>query len=97
MDRLLGHHWPGNVRELQNVIGRRASFFGPTITTDVISLTSVTAPADASSASTSTTVTLEAAPRRAVLAAMADTNWRISGLGRAADVLALTPRPFTGK
>ena len=89
VDRLLGYHWPGNVRELQNVIERAVLLSsGPTLRPDVISIPSNTAQGDASSA-TSTTLTLEEAQRRAVLAALTKANWQVSGSGGAAHLLGL--------
>jgi formate hydrogenlyase transcriptional activator len=97
LQRLQSAEWPGNVRELQNVMERAVILTrGTAVDVDAILMVSETHPLPAVS-SRGDTVTLAEAERRAILAALELTHWRVSGNGGAADVLALKPTTLHGK
>jgi formate hydrogenlyase transcriptional activator len=94
--RLMTYAWPGNVRELANVLERAVILsadheIGP----ELIGLpTRTDAPVPTP---IETSVSLAEAERRAILAALASTGWRISGAGGAADQLRLKPTTLHAK
>ena len=110
MARLVDYDWPGNVRELQNVIERAVILTkGDAMTTSGMPLGRPARPArraaDGPAAATppgparhhDRVLQFEEAERRAILRALEQTGWRISGRGAAADVLGLKPTTLHAK
>ena len=110
MAQLNGYDWPGNVRELQNVIERAVLLAngsdislamipldGPRKTPKARRASSATDDAPPSRPSTPRGVPLADAERRAILAALESTGWRISGPGGAAEILRLKPTTLHAK
>jgi formate hydrogenlyase transcriptional activator len=95
--RLQSYEWPGNIRELQNIMERAVILTrGVAVDADSIQIVTeshpvvpVPSPAD--------TVTLAEAERRAILAALDGAHWRVSGIGGAAELLALKATTLHGK
>jgi formate hydrogenlyase transcriptional activator len=86
MAALEEYHWPGNIRELRNVIERAMILaHGPTLN---IKLGHTTLRPTAVKA---TAVSLEAAERAIILAAVEQCNWRIRGAYGAAILLDIKP------
>jgi formate hydrogenlyase transcriptional activator len=111
LGKLQAYSWPGNVRELQNVLERavilaRGGDLRPDLlyldeppqydSLDSISATSVTSPPRPDRA-TVTVIPFSEAERRAILRALENTGWRISGRGGAADLLGLKPTTLHAK
>jgi formate hydrogenlyase transcriptional activator len=96
MKKLLSYPWPGNVRELQNVVERAVILSGKdTVQAESIWLPQL--PASVRPRESEPVVTLVEAERRAILAALDDTGWRISGAGGAADRLDMKPTTLHAK
>ncbi len=94
MALLAAYHWPGNVRELQNVIERAVILSsGPVVSPEGIWLPA-TAPPPATAPSVTT---LADADRRAILAALDASAWRISGARGAAEKLGTRPTTLHAK
>ena len=90
MAALCGYHWPGNVRELENVIERAVILTsGPVLRVPVSHLGAQSAELPAPSAPPSLQGTLEATQRAAILRALEEANWVISGADGAAARLGL--------
>jgi formate hydrogenlyase transcriptional activator len=97
LQRLESYEWPGNIRELQNVMERAVILTqGTAVDADAIQIVSQS-PAALAVPSTGSVVTLAAAERHAILAALDSAHWRVSGPGGAADVLALKPTTLHAK
>jgi len=91
------YSWPGNVRELQNVIERAVILSsGPELDPAALTLPQRGVDQPPSGPEGGAT-SLADAERRAILAALAATNWRISGRGGAAERLGLKPTTLHGK
>jgi formate hydrogenlyase transcriptional activator len=104
MQQLQAYDWPGNVRELQNVLERAVLLArGGKITPEMIPVNPIahdTTPRPASRAAApaaARNLPLAEAERRAILAAMEVTGWRISGSGGAAELLDLKPTTLHAK
>jgi transcriptional regulator of acetoin/glycerol metabolism len=83
------------VRELQNVIERAVILTsGPVIALDAITV--ATSPRTADDVGVAA-ITLAEAERRAILAALLATKWRVSGRGGAAERLGLKPTTLHAK
>lgn len=97
MQKLLAYRWPGNVRELQNVMERAVILSTDTLVpAEAIWLPdAVPSPSYAPAAAGMTT--LVEAERRAILAALDATAWRISGAGGAAERLDMKPTTLHAK
>jgi formate hydrogenlyase transcriptional activator len=97
IQRLRGHDWPGNVRELRNVIERAVILSkDKVVPADAIALPRAihrpAAPRPSPEAlPTETPDTLMAIERRAILAALEASNWRVSGPLGAGHSLGLKP------
>ena len=97
LSRLEAYDWPGNIRELQNVIERAVILTqGPVIEADAITITSAQQQMSIS-APNGKVLTLADAERHAILGALAQANWRVSGSGGAADLLDLKPTTLHAK
>jgi formate hydrogenlyase transcriptional activator len=111
IDVLLAYEWPGNVRELQNVIERAVILSrNGIITRDAIAISHAVPAAVTSShhvarvpaepgpdRSRPVIVAFSEAERRAIVRALENTGWRVSGRGGAADVLGLKPTTLHAK
>jgi formate hydrogenlyase transcriptional activator len=103
VQRLESYGWPGNIRELQNVMERAVILAtGSAVDANAIHIIPETASSPgqaptAALASSADVVTLAEAERRAILAALELTHWRVSGSGGAADRLALKPTTLHAK
>jgi len=94
--RLLEYDWPGNVRELQNVVERAVILTStPTIEPDAVALSAM--PYQLRQEPASGVVALADAERRAILAALEASHWRVSGRGGAAERLGLKPTTLHAK
>jgi formate hydrogenlyase transcriptional activator len=108
--KLQAYSWPGNVRELQNVLERavilaRDGEIRPELlyldeprrhgAGESAPATTATRPVDTTAAVT--VVPFFEAERRAILRALENTGWRISGRGGAADLLGLKPTTLHAK
>jgi transcriptional regulator with GAF, ATPase, and Fis domain len=83
MRAMEAYAWPGNVRELRNVVERSMILSsGPVLD---VSLAKASLPAP------TTPATLEDAERAHIVAALAQTGWRIRGAGGAAELLDVKP------
>ena len=93
MRLMLSYHWPGNVRELQNVIERAVILsVGGMIDREHIQVEPVReAPREAPPAGEGPIGPLRAVERAHILRALQATNWKVSGKGGAAGLLALKP------
>src|SRR5438094_1323154 len=90
MNALLGYSWPGNVRELQNFIERAVILSpGKVLRLPVSELKQHNSFADIPGQSPGSRLTLKDAEREHIIQALAETNWSIGGLKRAAARLAL--------
>ncbi|MGD9904932.1 MAG: sigma 54-interacting transcriptional regulator, partial [Vicinamibacterales bacterium] len=97
LQRLLDYHWPGNVRELQNVLERAVILTtGAKVSSDAIWLPRLPGPA-VRPAGPETVTTLAEADRRAILAALDASGWRISGAAGAAERLGTKPTTLHAK
>ena len=97
LQRLESYEWPGNIRELQNVMERAVILTqGTAVDADAIQIVSQSSAAPAVPL-TGSLVTLAAAERHAILAALDSSHWRVSGPGGAADLLALKPTTLHAK
>jgi len=100
LERAQQYDWPGNVRELQNVVERAVIVArGGTATLDVPGARS-TAPAPAQSAAAEGVVPEEEWRRREranVLAALRQSEFRVSGRGGAAELLGVNPRTLASR
>jgi formate hydrogenlyase transcriptional activator len=95
--RLQSYEWPGNVRELQNIIERAVILTrGSTIDVDAVRIVSESHPPVSASARTDV-LTLAQAERLSILAALEASHWRVSGVGGAAELLALRPTTLHAK
>jgi len=89
LEKLEGYGWPGNIRELQNVMERAVILTpGTVIETDAVIIPSASRLTPAA-VTPSTTVTLSEAERQAILGALTQASWRVSGAGGAAELLGL--------
>jgi len=86
MQALQAYHWPGNIRELENVI-ERAMILSPGSTLIVDESVGVTLPPPAAPPASD----LDAVQRQHIEAILAECQWRIEGVGNAADRLGLNP------
>ena len=95
--RLQSYDWPGNIRELQNVMERAVILTpGTVIEPEAITIAGGSvqlAPAP----SNDPVVTLATAERQAILSALTQTSWRVSGEGGAAELLGLKPTTLHAK
>jgi formate hydrogenlyase transcriptional activator len=90
--RLCGHQWPGNVRELQNAVERAVILSrGRRVPADAIALPRAVPARAAERRPTDTPETLVTIERRAILAALEASNWRVSGPLGAGCALGLKP------
>jgi formate hydrogenlyase transcriptional activator len=97
IDRLLAYTWPGNVRELANVLERAVILApGEDIGPELIAFPTAIDVATGG-APTEGSISLAEAERRAILAALASTGWRISGNAGAAELLRLKPTTLHAK
>jgi transcriptional regulator with GAF, ATPase, and Fis domain len=95
--RLQSYDWPGNIRELQNVLERAVILTrGSAIEADAIAIASALH-AHPSVSHHVEAVTLAEAERRAIVVALDSAHWRVSGIGGAADLLALKPTTLHAK
>jgi DNA-binding NtrC family response regulator len=85
---LEAHDWPGNVRELQHVIERAVIL---TRGAELALNAGVLDPAPNRQPRPPPIETLEAAERAHILKALEACGWRVSGKGRAAELLGLRP------
>jgi PAS domain S-box-containing protein len=93
MDRLAAYSWPGNIRELQNVIERAVILCrGELLEVDSSQLAT---PADAPAAATS--VTLDAAQKSHIEAALSQSGWVIDGDRGAAKILGMHPNTLRSR
>jgi formate hydrogenlyase transcriptional activator len=93
MERLVAYSWPGNIRELQNVVERAVILCrGDLLEVDSRQLAT---PADAPSAASS--VTLDAAQRSHIEAALTQTGWVIDGDRGAAKILGTHPNTLRSR
>jgi PAS domain S-box-containing protein len=96
MQRLMAYPWPGNVRELENVLERAAILArGPLIEIEAELLPAVAAPTKPSPAEP--IVSLSAAERDHILAALQQSNWRIDGPKGAARILDMHPNTLRSR
>jgi formate hydrogenlyase transcriptional activator len=97
LQRLQSYEWPGNIRELQNVMERAVILTrGTAVDADVIQIVTTSHPLPSVS-SHADRVTLAEAERRAIVTALDTAHWRVSGIGGAADLLALKPTTLHAK
>jgi len=97
LQRLLDYRWPGNVRELQNVIERAVILTsGTQVSSEAIWLPRMSGPA-APGGGPEMVTTLAEADRRAILAALDASGWRISGAAGAAERLGTRPTTLHAK
>ncbi|MGE0594077.1 MAG: sigma 54-interacting transcriptional regulator [Vicinamibacterales bacterium] len=95
MAMLAGYHWPGNVRELQNVIERAVILSnGPVIMPEGIWLPAIAPPLPPAG---TVVTTLAEADRRAILAALRASAWKVSGARGAAERLGTRPTTLHAK
>ena len=104
--RMMAYEWPGNVRELQNVVERAVILTkGPVIQLEAVPVGQLAPGATASGprpvaapeAPPSVLVQFSEAERRAILRALEQTGWRISGGRGAAEILGLKPTTLHAK
>lgn len=92
LDRLCRHEWPGNVRELQNVIERAVILSSDrVVAADAIAVPRTEEKRRSESPPTQNADTLAKIERRAILAALESSNWRVSGPLGASRALGLKP------
>lgn len=98
LDAITGYGWPGNVRELKNVIERAVILSqGSVLRLDLalpeIALQGGGKPQRAESARDDvlTEKELKALQKKNILAALKQSNWRVSGKGGAAELLGIRP------
>jgi DNA-binding NtrC family response regulator len=97
LERLQSYEWPGNIRELQNIMERAVILTrGTTVDANSIQIVTESHPLP-SVPSPTDTATLAEAERRAILAALNAAHWRVSGIGGAAELLALKATTLHGK
>jgi formate hydrogenlyase transcriptional activator len=103
---MMSYPWPGNIRELQNVVERAVILTsGSVIPIEAIPLGRVARPrpalpADLGSAGETPAVRIphfSEAERNAIIRALEQTGWRISGQRGAADLLGLKPTTLHAK
>jgi transcriptional regulator with GAF, ATPase, and Fis domain len=101
LDQLAAYHWPGNVRELQNTVERAIILWreGP-LTFELPA--SQTRENDQQTASTVkpglvTRDELKRQEREAIIAALKQTNGKVSGPGGAAELLGLKPSTLASR
>jgi formate hydrogenlyase transcriptional activator len=106
LERMMSYPWPGNIRELQNVVERAVILTsGSVIPIEAIPLGRVARPrpalpADLGSAGETPAVRIphfSEAERNAIIRALEQTGWRISGQRGAADLLGLKPTTLHAK
>jgi formate hydrogenlyase transcriptional activator len=101
LERLESYDWPGNIRELQNVMERAVILArGTAVDVDAVQVVSdsrLPASPSLSASPRADLLTLADAERRAIVAALDAAHWRISGVGGAADLLALKPTTLHAK
>ena len=106
LERILSYDWPGNIRELQNVIERAVILTnGPAIQPEAIPLarsarpqpTSAARPVSVTEMPPTRVVHFSEAERRAIIRALEQTGWRISGQHGAAELLGLKPTTLHAK
>jgi formate hydrogenlyase transcriptional activator len=99
LECLARYEWPGNVRELQNVIERAIILSRG----EVVEAAAITLPVGVADVCAERApkplkpLTLAEADRRAIVAALDATGWRVSGRGGAAEVLGLKPTTLHAK
>ena len=88
MATLQAYHWPGNVRELENIIERAV------IVSEgkQLMLEDWLAKRESSKAGSAQLATLEENERRHIIAALQQTNWRVSGPKGAAKILDINEK-----
>jgi transcriptional regulator with GAF, ATPase, and Fis domain len=97
MQRLLAYSWPGNVRELENVLERAAILaLAPLIDIEP-ELLPATAAVKNSAPSDEPLISLSAAERDHILAALQQSNWVIDGPKGAAKVLDMHPNTLRSR
>jgi len=97
--QLMSHDWPGNVRELKNVIERAVILSQGTVLRLDLSLADIGAktvvgPQHDDLATESLILTekdMKILQKKNLLAALRQTNWRVSGKGGAAELLGVRP------
>lgn len=89
LQKLEGYGWPGNIRELQNVIERAVILTQGTVIEPEAIITTSGRKRTSTPVMPSPIVTLAEAERRAIIGALAQANWRVSGTGGAAELLGL--------
>ena len=87
IDSLQAYHWPGNARELENII-ERAVFISPGKKLQL----GDSLPKSESVPSSSTLSTLKENERKHILAALEQTNWRVSGEKGAVKILGINDK-----
>jgi transcriptional regulator with GAF, ATPase, and Fis domain len=98
-DEIRNYDWPGNVRELKNVIERAVILSQGTVLRLDLSLAAtgaetVTGPQNDYLATESLILTekdMKILQKKNLLAALRQTNWRVSGKGGAAELLGVRP------
>lgn len=95
---LMSHSWPGNVRELKNEVERAVLLSrGPTLEFDLPPDRGLPLPGILGGPGLVTFPDLREAERRAILAALAESSWKVSGPGGAADLLEVKPTTLTSR
>lgn len=95
---LVSYSWPGNVRELKNEIERAVLLsHGGTLDFDLPSDCGRPLPGILGGPTLVTFPDLREAERRAILAALAESHWKVSGPGGAADLLEVKPTTLTSR
>lgn len=108
VNAILAYDWPGNVRELKNVIERavilskgnvlRLDLSLPNIPTRAPGIAALpSAPPAPSGIRVLTEKELKDLQRQNLLAALKETNWRVSGKGGAAELLGIRPTTLTDR
>jgi transcriptional regulator with GAF, ATPase, and Fis domain len=91
---LMGHDWPGNVRELENVIERAVILGQGTL---AIELPRPGTSPGSEPGGYFTKADMEAAMRRSITAALAQSNGKIYGPGGAAELLGVKPTTLASR
>ena len=86
METLLLYDWPGNVRELENIIER-----GTILNTGPIFRVPELGTGHPGFSQYDGNITLKENERRHILQTLKKTNWKVRGIGGAAELLELPP------